>query len=190
VDDPTVNLPDSLDPTHPSILAWDSSPGRSMAELSYFSLATGGISCVHSQLFRPEQVADITRTYGEQGLRVGSWAPPARVVWLEEHGNVTVWTWLNKRLHTEPDHLCLSALRHEKQLFAAIVAFTRRENIYTGLQGQCHDGRVLTLVEHRSRTAARDPTYGRHELLIDSTWTGILGPLLARWASVPFRSEI
>ena len=188
-----MNLPvleDILDPTQPSVLAWDSTPGRSTEELSYFSLATGGASCVHSHFFQAEDVAEVTRACRAQGLRVGSWAPPARVVWLEEEGEITVWTWLNKRLHTELDHLCLPALTHDRHLFAELVALTRRDRIYTGLHAQCHDCRVLTLVEHRSRTAARDPTYGRHELLVDATWTELLGPLLARWASVPFRSEI
>ena len=176
---------------HPKIVAWELDQQSGRRSLSIFRLDGGGAKHVYGISVPVDEAEHWSQLLEEQGHRLGQYTRWAPFVWSETDDEIVVW---------DRDRTCLRAkdgvisllydVECSKEAIQTVYSFADSSRVSRGVRATLKNGNHQSLVIHISSTAARDPTYNRNTLLVDTGWAVAVGQALARWAEAPYQRRI
>lgn len=186
-----MTIDEALRQPGPVLAAWDLEVSGETRELTVFDLSGGGAKQLAARRVPVADVPALDAALVASGHVPGAYDGHRPFVWRVTPGAVEVWSEGAMELEARDGVIADSLGRRAPvDSIAAIVGYVEADYVDRGLKVLDHAGKRRTLCFELSPHAGSDPTYGRNDLLSDTTWIAALGSALARWAGVPFRDEL
>lgn len=133
----------------------------------------------------------LTADLEARGLVVAGYDFFSGFVWVTIDGGVEVYHRTGKVLEATGDRATIQDGRViPRSEIATVIAFADDDYVHRGVKAALRSGREVPLVTEASGGAMGDPTYGRNELLMETSWAGVIGHAIAAWAGATFEDLI
>lgn len=133
----------------------------------------------------------VTADLEARGLAVAGYDFFSGFIWVATDAGVEVYHRNGKVLEATGDRATIEDGRViPRSEIAAVIAFANDDYVYRGVKAALRSGQEVPLVTEASSAAMGDPTYSRNELLVETTWAGIIGHAIAIWAGARFDDRI
>jgi hypothetical protein len=184
-----LSYDEALTQPGPLLAAW-SLPDDDFITLAIYSLASGGAAQLAVKRLPVAEKREVTRKLEARGLRIGDYDLGSEHVWSRSGDRFTAWSATQRLIDLHDGTIDLGGRTLAAGEVAAVVSYADSSMVERGVHLVLSSGNVEPVAVEQSAMAAADPTYGRNELLFDSTWASLLARSLAQAIGAPFRDEI
>ncbi|MBA3463616.1 MAG: hypothetical protein H0T46_26905 [Deltaproteobacteria bacterium] len=133
----------------------------------------------------------VTSDLEARGLPVAGYDFFSGFIWVVTDTGVEVYHRTGKVLEATGDRATIEDGRViPRSEIETVIAFANDDYVYRGVKATLRSGQEVPLVTEASSAAMGDPTYSRNELLMETSWAGILGRAIASWAGARFDDRI
>jgi hypothetical protein len=184
-----LSYDEALTQPGPLLAAW-SLPDDDFVTLSIYSLAGGGAAQLAVKRLPLAQKRDVTQKLEASGLRIGDYDLGNEHVWSRSGDRFTAWSATQRLIDVHDGVIDLGGRTLAAGEVAAVVSYADPSMVERGVRLVLSSSKVEPVAVEQSAVAAADSTYGRNELLFESTWASLLARSLAQAVGASFRDEI